>query len=166
MSAWLQKPWVSALLALMATGIIYINVVKPFFLSSSNVRIESGIDSMLMLSPPTQDVRNTAVDWDKVKKATLTHAMHNPFQPYHAPVSRTHHAGTNASLHRKESELHLRAIVIGPALRHALINERIMHVGEKINGMKIIQIDESSVDFAGKGKHIHLQLDYSNKGDR
>jgi len=182
MRAWFQKPWVSISLLLVAAGIVYANVLQPLFFSQTPASTTDSLQEMavgtgLTASESLPEPPATIVNWEKVKQSVLNHggAMHNPFRPtnvehavsYDYKSANRSHVRHALSHHLKKVPLRLRAIVIGAGLRHALINDRIMQVGEAIQGMRIIQINESSVVVvSNKGSSIHLQLDAVDKGSR
>jgi hypothetical protein len=59
----------------------------------------------------------------------------------------------------------LTAILIAPDHRMAVINGKIVHVGEQINGAKVVDIRASNVDIEGPNGKVSLVLtDFSAGG--
>jgi hypothetical protein len=68
----------------------------------------------------------------------------------------------NFSVAAHDNTFVLTAILIAPNHRMAVINGKILHVGDLINGAKVIDIKETNVDIEGPhGKASLVMADYS-----
>jgi MSHA biogenesis protein MshK len=93
----------------------------------------------------------TAFALTAVAADTFAQQLRDPTRPpsFVAP------AGTAAV---RESDLVLQTVLISPERRAAIINGRLLRLGENIAGMQLMSISESEVQLRGRGESRTLHL--------
>lgn len=76
----------------------------------------------------------------------------DPFRPF--PAVETITPDTAAGI----VKLRLSAVLISPYRRQAVVNNRLVAVGDRINGVRILEIDPRGVLVLRRGERLWLQL--------
>lgn len=82
-----------------------------------------------------------------------TFAITDPMQPPNMRGSSIKNISQN-----KIAKWRLTSILIGQKRRHAMINGKILSIGEKVNGAKLIDIQPAVVTLNFKNKNIIIKL--------
>ena len=79
-------------------------------------------------------------------------------QPVADPTRPASLAGGNAGAEISQQKWKLTSTLIGPQRRVAIINDRIVQIGQKIDGAELVAVDADSVLIRYSGKKIQLKL--------
>ncbi len=166
---WLEKPWVSALLALAAVAVLYFNVWRPMHPSHPVRRVSGAMAGMPAPdSPPSprpQDAAISAADWNRLGALAAQTPPRDPFLPPVAAVADAPGAPDAAVSHSHSFEpmpaLHVGAIVRGADGEYAWIDDQLVRAGERVRGLQVVHIGENSVDLRRGGRKMRIFLDSS-----
>ncbi len=163
---WLEKPWVSAGLVLVAITVIYLNVWKP----ARTASIDQGAsDPMIDMPIPSSsrpsdhhDAVGSAANWNRLAALAEPSAPKDPFLPPRS-VSNTGGnsgpVGSPALTGKRMPNLRLRAIMRGADGEYAWIDDQLVHPGESLHGMRVVHIGDNSVDLRRGGRRMRIFLD-------
>ncbi len=167
MKTWLRKPWVAACLALVAMGAVYINLIRPMLgARHSSVTALTSPAPLQALSgaqaarPVTHGV---SADWPAVMAQGA--ASHDPFRPF-TPQYSSGSAGAIGHTAKPEALRApvVQAIVTGPTLNYAVINNHFVQKGDVVHGYRVGKITENRVDLTNRKGTVRLHLD-KRKGE-
>jgi len=158
-SVWLRKPWVVACLALAAIGAVYVNVIQPMLgARHPSATVEQPLTLSQAPSGAQAAGHGVSADWPAVIAESV--ASHDPFRPFTPQFSnRGAGAGTHAG---KAGALRLpavQAIVSGPSLQYAVIDNHLVRKGDVVHGYRVGKITENRVDLTNRKGTIQLHLD-------
>ncbi len=84
--------------------------------------------------------------------ATSAHSVADPFRPF--PSAEVASSRTSVSV----AALHLSAVLISPYRHQAIINSRLITVGDYIGAAQVLKIDPRGVLILRQGRKLWLQL--------
>jgi len=169
MKGWLNKPPAVAILAIFAIGVIYFNVIRPLLgpshapvteLSSQEAEITDG-------TGPNDEVdldHSPVADWKTLSMlAAHPSGRTDPFRPYVPSTLPDRTDGYDAPHVADTPALPdfpaIRAIVFGPALKYAMIGNKMVQEGDHINNYLIVKIRENTIILQGSSGNVKLRFD-------
>lgn len=85
-------------------------------------------------------------------------AMQSIAQPLRDPTRPPNFAMPRASEEPLQADLVLQTVLVSPDRRNAVVNGRLVRVGDSVLGMRVVEIRESAVVLEGNGEQRTLLL--------
>jgi len=144
----LNNPLVVALLALLAVGVVYVQVVEPI-LNSPNQLATIAVEYAVLGNPQAPESNVTSAPNFGWSKSMFSH---NPFSDIDEPVKKQR-IGIKHKV--KDTTHQLSAVLIGAKQPMAWIDGSLVGMGDAVAGMRVVAIEQDRVVLSSsKGQRI------------
>lgn len=153
MRKFLRSPLAVAIMALLAAGIVYNNVIAPLQSKSTAINMPMDEPATYTIAPTEATAYSTLV-WQ------LRDNDRNPFSPLVTPKKISQKIRTTTPQIKKEvpQQLYLSAILSDSHSPLALISGQLVGLHDAIAGFTVVNIQQNRVRLQGKGTHKTLFL--------